>query len=176
MPELKAFRGRVLAGTIIATLMITYAVLLIMAGADSGATIIGYYLIFAGSILELARRHNIACDSRNTPYDQFKFASWAAAIAAAFYSLWVVFNSRVLIGGPIPTLIEQRDALQSSAAAGNNVSEQLVAVQSYIDSPERFAANVWVTLVIFGVLLAVILALVHKVRLTLGLRKNTLKT
>jgi len=144
--------GLVLAGSL--TLI---GIVLKLLGHESGGITILYYLIYP---VVLPTWAVIAAKRHPTPL-RFLSLLWTGLIAvvsgSALYSLWVIFNTRVLIGGPIPTLVEAMADVERRRAAGEIVTRTRTLELS-MESPELFALMVTIQLSVWGLLFMLVAA------------------
>ncbi len=149
-------------GGIMAGVMIVYALFLKLIGAETGISTWGYYLVFP-IVLTIAMMRFPPAAAAGSSYLTVVLSGLSVSVIGSFfYCLWVIVNTRWIVKGPIPALVEQYETYQSRADAGENVERALSSLQFFMASPEAFAVNVWVKLVIFGGLLSLILALVFR--------------
>ena len=122
--------------------MIGYALALKLFSAETSGTYL-YYVIFGlGAMISTWR-----LQSDRSGWQTFGLSTLAIVISVAGYGGWILFNTFLIIDGPIPTLVlalEQATDQKSTAA-----------VQRFIDSPALFAANTAVVLFIFGMVITI---------------------
>ncbi len=156
----RASKTGLLAGVAIAVAMVIYAVILKLIGQQAGASTIGYYIVFPVVLFATLFL------ARNTLKNRLLSLGlvWVGVIAtvsgAALYNVWVVVNTRFLIGGPILQLVSTYETYLARAEAGENVSSELAVIESFMASPELFAVNVFARLVILFVPVAIVFALI----------------
>ncbi len=147
-------------GVIVAGAMVVYAIVLKIIGQQTGPSTIGYYIVFPVVLFAAIFVARNALESRLLTMALIWTSVTAAVSGAALYNVWVVFNSRFLIGGPIPQLVETYEAYRERAAAGDDVAQELAAIEGFMASPELFALNVFIRLAILFVPVSVAFALI----------------
>jgi len=146
-------------GFFIALAMLFYALILKLIGQQTGITTIGYYLLFVVGIITFVRQY-IKKNTGVTFINQSGHLLLLSAFSSLFYSVWVVFNSRIIINGPIPNLVASLKTLRAREAAGEDVTEAIATTIRFIDNPEIFAANVGTMLLLVGLLIGLVSILI----------------
>ncbi len=139
--------------------MVVYAIILKIINQQSGPSTIGYYIVFPLALMAAVFFARTVVASRLYTLGLVMTGVIAAFVGSAFYNVWVVINTRLIVGGPIRQLVVTHEDYLARAAAGEDVAQELAVIERFMESPEFFAFNVFVRLFILFAPVAVIAAL-----------------
>ena len=164
----RAGRAGFWGGVGAAAAMVIYAIILKIINQQSGPSTIGYYIVFPLALIAAVFFARTAVADRLYTVGLVMSGVLAAFVGSAFYNVWVVINTRFIVGGPIPQLVVTHEDYLARATAGEDVARELAALERFMESPELFAFNVFVRLFVLFAPVAVIAALVMRFFIRVG--------
>jgi|GEM_PF-3914547 len=156
----RASKTGLLGGVAAAAAMVIYALILKLIGQEAGVSAVGYYIVFPVALFAVLYLARNPLENKLMTLGLVWMGVIATVSGAAFYNVWVVVNTRFLVGGPIPHLVLTYETYRKRAEAGEDVSQELATLEAFMASPELFAVNVFARLVILFVPVAIVFALV----------------
>ena len=135
-------KSALITAAITAMLMVVFALILKVLDAPTRGTAL-YYVIFAAGVA-VNTAHLL---QKQQGWQKYAGIAVMPPLAAFGYACWVVFNTKVLIGGPIPSLLLSLEQAKTP--------EKIASIQRYVDSPELFAANIGVVMTLLGIIVIV---------------------